>query len=492
MARNHWIVGGARKWIHAAYYWLIGTYQRRALNLLLLVFALDYADRTLIGALGPTIEDAFDIGNFQLGLLSTTFLIVGAAAAIPMGMLTDRVNRTVLLAASFALWALAVGLVGASSTFAMFFGFRIVLGIVAATSGPAIPSLTGDLVSAARRGWALGTVNSGSLIGLFIGFALAAATTSLASWRWSFWLLSIAGLCLAFTLWCAREPERTDMSGVSEERGEGNEDEGGQVESRVQQVVRERQIEPSPKAMLEHDPSEMSIWEAAKYTVRVRTDLIALIARSVGDFFLQGVATFIIVFLTGWYGISQGFADIAILVAGIGALAGVLTEGRVSDAILRRGWLNGRIWVGALGYFFALAALYPAFIVHSLKVALPLFAVGAFFLAGARPPLDAIRVDVIVPTLRGRAESVRQVLRSAAEGGAPFIIGLLSTELGGGAQGLQLAFLVTLPALLLNGLIMLIALRTYQPDVAAAMASSEGLRSSKQDQEPSDRDADSP
>lgn len=38
-----------------------------------------------------------------------------------------------------------------------------------------------------------------------------------------------------------------------------------------------------------------------------------------------------------------------------------------------------------------------------------------------------------------------------------------------GDRGLQFAFLVTLPALLLSGLLVLLALRTYLPDVAAAL-----------------------
>lgn len=93
-------------------------------------------------------------------------------------------------------------------------------------------------------------------------------------------------------------------------------------------------------------------------------------------------------------------------------------------------------------------------------------------LAGASPPLDAARIDVLVARLRGRAESVRQVARTAAEGGAPAVIGLMADHLaGGGAGGLQMAFFILLPLLLIDGLATLLALRSYQPDVAAAIES---------------------
>jgi predicted MFS family arabinose efflux permease len=189
---------------------------------------------------------------------------------------------------------------------------------------------------------------------------------------------------------------------------------------------------------------------------------------------VQGVATFVVVFVTGWYGLSQGAAYAAILGVGVGAIAGVLILGRISDALLGRGWLHSRVLVGALANFAAAVVFFPAFSTRSFDVALPLFAVGAFFLAGSQPAIDAVRVDVLVGELRGRAEAVKQVVTSLLQGLAPVAIGGISVAFGGSARGLQVAFLIGLSALFLNGIIMLLALRTYQPDVAAAIASTEG------------------
>lgn len=465
------MVDRLRRLARGAYGWLAGSYQRRVMNVLLLALALDYADRSLVGALGPTLKRVFDIDNFQLGLLASSYLFVGAIVAIPIGMLTDRINRTALLAVSFLLWSVATGVAGAATVFALFLGARLLLGFASASYGPITPSLVGDLVPAAQRGGALGKINLGFLVGLALGYILPAVLTSFVSWRWCFWLLAIAGACLAYSFWHTSEPERTSQMGPSEEDGSENKDEQG--ESQVRRMVRERGIEPSRRAMVEGDPAEMSMWEAAKYTVRVRTDLLALTARSLGDFYLQGLATFAVTFVINWYGLSQRSAYIALMVAGVGAIAGVLILSRLSDALLRRGRLNSRIWVGGIGYLLTAAVLFPAFSSHSLAVSLPLYTVGAFFLAGSRPPLDAVRIDVLVGKLRGRAEAIRQVSRSLVEGAAPILLGAFSAAVGGGARGLQIAFLITLIALVLNGIIMLIALRTYQPDVAAAVASTE-------------------
>lgn len=441
------------------------SYQQRIIALLTLTYVLDYADRALIGAIGPTLRNTFGISNSELGLLAAMFAFVGAAATIPIGSLVDKVNRTILLAVSFVIWAAAIGVVGASITVAMLYVSRLFLGAVTATTGPSVPSILGDVVPPKERAKNLGIIDGGQLVGSGIGYLLPAIITAFVSWRWSFWLLAIGGAALAFSFWRIGEPERESEEG-------GNKDSGDKT--RVEEIVEEQGVEPNPEAIETRNPEKMSLRQAVGYVFRVRTDLIVLIGRSIGDYFLAGISTFAVVFATNWYGLSQSEADFAILALGIGAIAGVLLAGWAGDKLLRQGKLNSKPWLGAIGYILAPIALFPAFLTHSLVYALPLLIVGAFFLAGASPPLDAMRVDVVVPRLRGRSEGVRRALQTAAEGGAPLLIGLLADHLGGGGtNGLRLAFMVALPTLLINGLVLLIALRTYKRDVAAEIESTE-------------------
>src|SRR5581483_3287016 len=102
-------------------------------------------------------------------LISAVSTVVAALFTVPFGILTDRARRTLLLAGSFLIWAVAVAVTGAAVSVAMFFGMRLMLGAVAAITGPAVPSLTGDLVPAAQRGRALGLIESGQLVGDGIG-----------------------------------------------------------------------------------------------------------------------------------------------------------------------------------------------------------------------------------------------------------------------------------------------------------------------------------
>jgi hypothetical protein len=60
------------------------------------------------------------------------------------------------------------------------------------------------------------------------------------------------------------------------------------------------------------------------------------------------------------------------------------------------------------------------------------------------------------------------IARVAAQAAAPLLFGLLSSELGGGgAEGLQLAFLLLLPLLGASSIFLMVAARHYPHEVAA-------------------------
>lgn len=473
-------------------------YQHHAITLLVLVYALDFADRTLIGALGPTIKSVFSIGNLQLGLLASAFALVSAPATLPFGVLTDRVRRTWLIGGAMLAWVVAEGLVGASTSFIMLLVVRIALGIVSAVAGPTSPSMIGDLVPADERSGALSVIDGGELIGVGVGFVLPAILLGFLSWRWNFWVLAACGLIVSFAFLRLPEPARTSAAGPTsnspeteaeqhqherqqrqqhhpdaQESQRGN---GTEPLTPAQRIIAGRNVRPSESAMVRENPERASFWYAVKYTFRVRTDLLVLLSRTVGDFWLTAIGTFAVVFATGWYHLSEREAEVLIIVIGIGALVGILVVGKLSDFLLDRQHPRSRIILGTLGYLVAPVPLYFAFSNHSLGVAIVLFFVGAFFLGGSEPPLDAVRIDVLVPRLRGRAESVRQFARTLAEAGAPLLLGWLSGTLaGGGTVGLERAFLVALPLIFVGGLILIPAIFAYQGDVAAALASNQGI-----------------
>lgn len=164
------------------------------------VLALDSADKSTLGAVAGELKPDLHFGNPQLGLLAGVTAAVSALTTVPMGVLTDRVTRVKLLAGSVALWAVAMSWSALAGSFEMLLVSRLALGAVLATAGPVIASLVGDFFAPEERGRIYGYILSGDLIGAGFGFLVSGNVAAALSWRFSFGLLALAALPLAWLL----------------------------------------------------------------------------------------------------------------------------------------------------------------------------------------------------------------------------------------------------------------------------------------------------
>jgi sugar phosphate permease len=204
---------------------------------------------------------------------------------------------------------------------------------------------------------------------------------------------------------------------------------------------------------------------------RIRTNVILIVASACGYYFLAGVQTFGVEFVRDQYSVGQVLANFLMLLIGAGALVGVLLSGRISDGLLRRRYVNGRILVPALAAAITTIMFIPALLTRSVLMALPYIVIAAFMLSAQNPPIDAARLDIVPSSLWGRAEGLRTLLRTGAQALAPLLFGAVSQYVfGGGRSGLQWTFIVMLLPLAANAVILFRALRTYPRDIATAAA----------------------
>ena len=130
----------------------VGGARRRAVLVLAGVLALNAADSSTIGAVGPLLQKDLGIGMAQLGLLASASALFGALATIPVGSLTDRVHRTRLLAGSIVVWGVAMVATAVAPDFGWLLLAQLCLGAVTATAGPVVASMVGDMFPSAERG----------------------------------------------------------------------------------------------------------------------------------------------------------------------------------------------------------------------------------------------------------------------------------------------------------------------------------------------------
>lgn len=442
-----------------------GPRRARIIVLLACVLALNAADTGVIGAIVQQLRASLHIGNTQVGVLTAVPAAVGAVATLPVGQLTDRVPRVPLLAGSIVLWSLAMIVGGLAESYAWLLASRVVLGAVTATAGPTVASLIGDLFPPEERAATWGRILAGELVGVGFGLIAGGNIATFLNWRFAFWLVAVLGLVLAWLLWrMLPEPARGAQTAA---RGRG------EAEPAQRQVERSH-VKPDPRNVLATDPERMPLLAAARYVLRIRTNVIIIVASAIGYFFFAGLRTFAMVFVQEHYSLGQGELTAFIPVIGLAALAGVLAGGRLADRLVRQGVVTARVAVP--GVAFALSALLflPGLLTERALIALPLFTLAAAALAAANPPLDAVRLDVVHFRLWGRAEAIRTIVRMAGEAVAPVLFGWFSGLPAGGresAVGLDRAFLLALAPLLLNGLLLVRARHHYPRDVASALES---------------------
>ncbi len=420
------------------------------------VLAVEAADRGAVGALAPSLEQAFGFGHAGLGLLAGAVTLVAATATIPAGIAVDRIPRVPLLSFMVLTWGLAMAVAGAATSFEVLLGARLFLGGVTAVAYPAVASLTGDLFERRQRGSALGRIRTGEMVGVGAGLVVAGSVIAVTTWRAVFWLLGASAIGLFLVLRHLPEPSRGGEKPTTRTPG---------VHTGADRLRCTSELEPAT------NPETMTLVGVTRYVLGIRTNVLLMFGGSLGDFFFSGLQIFLVSFVIHQYRIEQYAAALLVPVVGAGALAGLLVGGRLGDRWMQRGQTSARVLLAAVAFVAVGPVLLPLLFLHSIVAALPFMLMAGALLAIPIPTLDASRLDIVHPLLWGRAEAVRTIVRTVAQSAGPIVFGLLADHLaGGGAAGLRATFFVMIPMLALNGIVLLAATRTYPHDVAEATA----------------------
>jgi MFS family permease len=475
---------GAKRAQRRLEFTLGGHNRTKVIVLLACVLGLSSADTATVGASAIELRQGLGISNTDIGLLVAVSSLVAAVASVPFGVLADKTRRTVVLGIAIMFWGAAMIWSASVSSFGELLLTRLVLGVLTAAAGPIVASLVGDYFASAERGRIYGYVLAGELLGAGLGFAVTGDVAAL-SWRAAFAVLGIPAFVLAWFVFRLPEPARgarapleptagtavvpTDNP-VTPKLGEVEGDAPSQ-ETDAQRLVRERAVLPDEERVLRSDAAKMGIVAATRFILRIRTNVILIVASACGYYFLAGVQTFGVEFVRDQYSVGQVLANFLMLLIGAGALVGVLLSGRLSDYLLHRRYVNARIVVSAVAAAITTVMFIPALFTRSVLMALPYIVVAAFMLSAQNPPIDAARLDIVPPLLWGRAEGLRTLLRTGAQALAPLLFGAVSQYVfGGGRSGLQWTFVVMLIPLAANAVILFRATRTYPQDVATAGA----------------------
>ncbi len=443
------------------------------------VLALNTADTGVLGATAGQLERTFGIEQTRFGIVAAAAAGAGAIAAPAAGVLADRTNRVRILAVALAVWALAMAAAGLATGYWWLLLSRLALGAAIAAAGPMVTSLVGDLFHPSERARAYGLILTGELVGSGVGLAAGGLLGTLFSWRVAFFAFAGASLLLAGLLTrVLTEPPRGGASWLGTDRAHRRNAAGAtQHPPGASALFAAEGVRPEASRVLREPAEQLSLLRAARYLTSIPSFRRLVVASVVGYFFLASVRTFSVIFATRYFGLVEAALVVPVLVIGAAAVLGTVSGGRIADTLLRQGKHTARLVVAAVGYLVAAIGFAPGLLATTVPVAVAFFSLGAAGLAGANPPLDAARLDIVPDRLWGRAESVRTVTRLLAEALGPILFGVAADHLGGqgnSGTGLRTAFLIMLAPLAVNGVLVATCRRTYPTDTVTATASNRG------------------
>ena len=167
------------------------------LGLLMLVYALNIADRFVMSTLIEPIKADLGLSDFSIAFLTGTALACFyVSAGLPLAYLADRANRRSLVAAALAAWSVMTACCGIVQNYWQMLIARIGVGVGEAGGTPPSVSLLSDYFPWRSRALAMSIY----CLGLSLGSALGTSAGSVSDawgWRAAFLVLGVPGLLVA-------------------------------------------------------------------------------------------------------------------------------------------------------------------------------------------------------------------------------------------------------------------------------------------------------
>ena len=369
-------------------------YRAWVIILLILIYALNLADRQGLAASVQAIKLDLKFTDSQLGFIQGLgFAVFYTLMGLPLARLAEHKSRTKIISACVGLFGVMVALCSTARSFLGLLLLRVGVGVGDAGFGTPVSSLIGDHYTRERRASVMSVIWLGAPLGVVAGSAGAGYLAQYVSWRVTFLAIGIQAIVVAviafFTL---KEPVR----GL---------------------------CDPQP---LSSEPPP-STWTVFRFLFAKRSMWHVLIGCALGATSMNAIGQFLSAFLVRNY--DMGIADAGRMlgmIAGVAMASGLLIGGFGVDWAGRydKRWY---VWGPAVGLALAAPLFLLAFhqTVVASAVVLLLAAHVSMFIYYA--PTLALAQNMVGANMRASsAFVVSLVLGLVGIGLGPTIVGVLS------------------------------------------------------------------
>ena len=419
---------------------------------------IDNVDQYIVRGDSNQLERVFRVGDFQIGLLFSAFIVVNGLATMPASYVGDRWTRTRLMAVTIAAWSVVSAMGGAvpAADFGLLLVLRGALGFGQAVSDPSGSSLLADYYGIGRRGRAFSVQTCLIYVGLGLGLAIGAffgTHFGRYGWRLAFGVSILPGLATAAFCWLLPEPRRG-----SADRAHVTQRDGVEVAD-----ADARTLFPEGPARFAADMVK-GLWADVRTILRIPTMAYALVGVSTILFVVTAVSTWMPTLYERQFHLGQEAANSAfgvlVIVAGI---PGTLVGGRMADRWINR-FMGARVMIPGMCILASGSLFMVSFIPMPIAPAFAVQVLAFLAAAAAVPALRAGLSDTVPAHLRGTgfgAFNVASIVFGSAA--APVVTSAVATHFGG---NYRVAFALIMPLTLVGALFLLAARRHIERDTA--------------------------
>ncbi len=400
-----------------------------------LVIMIDQADQNILRGVIPQLKHDFGIGDGEIGLLLSIFVLVNGLVTVPAGYLADRWHRTRTIGHTVIAWSALTMVIAASQNFAQMLVGRALLGFGQGITEPSANALISDYYPTDTRARAFSLQQIMGIVGAAVGIGLGGAIGSAFGWQWAFLAIGPAGFAVAVLAYRLREPRR-----------------GHADRLHLGLVDAEGDDPAEPVRLFEHGVRQFfaDMWRGLRQDMRVILAIPTLRYALAGVgallFTAQAVGAWLAEFHHRFSGLTQKEATTALAALLIfGGVPGLLLGGRVADRYAAR--IRGaRVVIPAYCIAIGVTLFAISYFPMPFPLSFALELVGMFTIWLAIPGLRAGVADAVPAHLRGAgfgAFNIVSVIFGAAA--APFVVGQLSQ-----LTNLRTALLIATPPVYLG------------------------------------------
>ncbi len=187
-----------------------------ALLVLTALNLLNYADRNVLFAVQPLVQEEFHVTKEQIGFLTSAFLGFYMIAAPFVGPLADRYSRKLIIVLGAIFWSGLTLLTAVTHNYTELLIRHTLVGVGEATFVTIAPTFVADLFHENVRGRILGVFYLAIPVGSAAGYLLGGYLAPQHGWRFPFYIAAAPGFVLALVVLLLKEPPRGQFDSIKE------------------------------------------------------------------------------------------------------------------------------------------------------------------------------------------------------------------------------------------------------------------------------------